>query len=99
MLLVCQSIRPASLRGGENQAIFAARDQKRPAVSAATHANTRDLAKWHVDHAAHSQWVLFWLPASHQGERVSLADKCMLVRPAPCDCATSAAAAVYAPAQ
>src|SRR5215510_16085223 len=33
------------------------RDQKHPTVSAATQANTRDLAKWHVDHAARSQPV------------------------------------------
>src|SRR6516162_3256813 len=33
------------------------RDQKHPTVSAATQANTRDLAKWHVDHAPHSQPV------------------------------------------
>jgi hypothetical protein len=30
------------------------RDQKHPAFSAATQADTRDLTKWHVDHAAHS---------------------------------------------
>src|SRR6516162_6142017 len=33
------------------------RDQKHPTVSAAMQANTRDLAKWHVDHAPHSQPV------------------------------------------
>ena len=37
---------------------IADRDQKHLIVSAATQANTRDLAKWHVDHAAHSQPVL-----------------------------------------
>src|SRR6478609_11662947 len=44
---------------------IADRDQKHLTVSAATQANTRDLAKWHVDHAAHSQPVLVRLTASH----------------------------------
>src|SRR6185312_16896965 len=39
--------------------------QKHLTVSAATQANARDLAKWHVDHAAHSQPVLVRLTASH----------------------------------
>src|SRR5262245_54949580 len=43
------------------------RDQKHPTVSAATQANTRDLAKWHVDHAAHSQPVLVRLTVFHHG--------------------------------
>jgi hypothetical protein len=33
------------------------RDQKHPTASAATQADTRDLAKWHIDHAAYSQPV------------------------------------------
>src|SRR5262245_60414302 len=41
------------------------RDQKHPTVLAATQANTRDLAKGHVDHAAHSQPVLARLTVSH----------------------------------
>src|SRR6516162_8252818 len=40
------------------------RDQKHPTVSAATQANARDLAKWYVDHAAHSQPVLGRLTVS-----------------------------------
>src|SRR5499427_7240929 len=36
-------------------------------VSAATQANTRDLAKWHVDHAAHSQPVLVRLTVFRHG--------------------------------
>src|SRR5215467_1078523 len=43
------------------------RDQKRPTVSAATQANTRDLAKWYVDHAAHSQPVLVQVTVFHHG--------------------------------
>src|SRR5215831_7593266 len=43
------------------------RDQKHPTVSAATQANTRDLAKWHVDHAAHSQPVLVRLTVFRHG--------------------------------
>src|SRR6516165_10650826 len=43
------------------------RDQKHPTVAAATRANTRDLAKWHVDQAAHSQPVLVRLTAFHHG--------------------------------
>src|SRR6516164_7424927 len=45
------------------------RDQRHPTVSAATQANPRDLAKRHVDHAAHSQPVLVRLTVS-QGERL-----------------------------
>src|SRR6516162_9796180 len=41
------------------------RYQKHPTVSAATQANTRDLTKWHVDHAAHSQPILIRLDVSH----------------------------------
>src|SRR6516164_7791988 len=41
------------------------RDQKHSTVSAATQANTRDLAKWHVDHATHSQPVLIRLTVFH----------------------------------
>src|SRR5262245_35543906 len=44
------------------------RDQKHPTVSAATQANTRDLAKWHVDHAAHPQPVLVQLSVFTTGE-------------------------------
>src|SRR5215472_16154244 len=44
------------------------RDQKHRTVSAATQANTRDLAKWHVDHAAHSQPVFLRLTVSSHGE-------------------------------
>jgi hypothetical protein len=44
------------------------RDQKHPTVSAATQANTRDLAKWHVDHAAHSQPILVRLTVSPHGD-------------------------------
>src|SRR6516164_7034118 len=40
------------------------RDQKHPTVSAATQANTRDLAKWHVDHAPHVRLTVF-----HHGRR------------------------------
>src|SRR6516164_9835917 len=49
------------------------RDQKHPTVSAATQANTRDLAKWHVDHAAHSQ--LLRLTVSSHGEGSLLTSK------------------------
>src|SRR5262249_4709506 len=41
------------------------RDQKHPTLLAATQANTRDLAQWHVDYAAHSQPVLGRLTVSH----------------------------------
>src|SRR5262245_3364446 len=41
------------------------RDQKQPTVLSATQASTRDLAQWHVDHAAHSQPVLGRLTVSH----------------------------------
>src|SRR6516225_11657531 len=41
------------------------RDQKLPTVSAAPQANTRDLAQWHVYHAAYSQLVLVRLSFSH----------------------------------
>src|SRR5690242_17790847 len=34
------------------------RDERHPTASAATQANTRDLAKRHIDHAAHSQLIL-----------------------------------------
>src|SRR5262252_4791862 len=40
-------------------------------VSAATQANTRDLAKWHVDHAAHSQPVLVRLTVFHHWRGVA----------------------------
>src|SRR6516165_902127 len=43
------------------------RDQKHPTALAATQANTRDLAKGHVDHAAHSQPVLVRLTVFHHG--------------------------------
>src|SRR5215510_9278356 len=43
------------------------RDQKLPTVWAATQANARDLAKWHVDHAAHSQPVLVGLTVFRHG--------------------------------
>ena len=58
MLLECQLIRPLSSCGWENRRSsrpVADRDQGQPTVSAATEANTRDLAKWHVHHAAHLQ--------------------------------------------
>ena len=42
-------------------------NQRHPTVSTATQANTRDLAKWHVDHAAHSQPVLVELSVSRHG--------------------------------
>src|SRR5262245_43113327 len=41
------------------------RYEKHPTISAATQANTRYLAKWHVDDAAHSQPVLVRLTVSH----------------------------------
>src|SRR6516165_7885846 len=41
------------------------RDQKHPTVSTATQANTGDLAKWHVDHTAHSQPLLVRLTGCH----------------------------------
>jgi hypothetical protein len=47
------------------------RDQKHPTASAATQANTRDFAKWHVDYAAHSQLIFVQLTVSHH-ERWSL---------------------------
>ena len=69
MLLVCQSnSTPIAARLGKPRDLrhpIADRDQKHLTVSAATQANTRDLAKWHVDHAAHSQPVLVRLTASH----------------------------------
>jgi hypothetical protein len=43
---------------GDLRHSVADRDQKHPTVSAATQANTRDLAKRHVDHATHSKPVL-----------------------------------------
>ena len=49
---------------------IADRDQKHPTVSAATQANTRDLAKWHVDHTAQSQPVLVRLTVFHPWKRL-----------------------------
>src|SRR6516225_1111515 len=43
------------------------RDQIHPTGFAATRANARDLLKWHVDHAAHSQPVLVRLTVFHHG--------------------------------
>src|SRR5262249_6137974 len=52
---------------GDLRRPIADRDQKHPTVSAATQANTRDLAKWHVDHTAQSQPVLVRLTFFHHG--------------------------------
>src|SRR5262245_18576448 len=43
------------------------RDQTHPTVSTGTQANTRHLAKWYVDHAAHSQPVFIPLAVSCHG--------------------------------
>jgi hypothetical protein len=85
MLRLCQSIRPPSLCDRENQVdlcyAVTDRDQRHPAVSTATQANTCDLAKWHIDHAAHSQPVFVRLAfltigeglCGHQGDSTTTA--------------------------
>ena len=50
---------------GNLRRLVADRDQQQSAVSATTQANAGDLAKWHVDHAAHSQAILVRLTVSH----------------------------------
>src|SRR5262249_37556191 len=41
------------------------RNQRLSTVAAATQANTRDLAEWHVDHTAHSQLAVVRSTFSH----------------------------------
>src|SRR5262245_20949934 len=50
-------------------------NQRHPTVSVATQANTRHFAKWHVDHAAHSQPILGRLIIFHHGRGSLLKSK------------------------
>src|SRR6516162_10094629 len=54
-------------KGGDLRHTVADRDQKHPTAWAASQADARDLAKWHVDHAAHSQPVLAGLTVFRHG--------------------------------
>src|SRR6516225_1076334 len=58
-------IAPSLRKPGDLRHPVTDRDQKLPTVSAAPQANTRDLAQWHVYHAAYSQLVLVRLSFSH----------------------------------
>src|SRR6516225_4788586 len=58
-------IAPRLRKPGDLRHPVADRDQKHLTVSAAPQANTRDLAKWHVYHAAYSQLVLVRLSFSY----------------------------------
>src|SRR6516225_9558217 len=58
-------IAPRLRKPGDLRHPVADRDQKHLTVSAAPQANTRDLAQWHVYHAAYSQLVLVRLSFSH----------------------------------
>src|SRR5262249_39105301 len=102
MLLVCQSIRPVSLRGGENQAIFAARSP-----TAIRNFRPSRLRRKQIPHTSRSgtsttrrtlSRCFFDLPLLTKGGSL-FGRECTLVRAAPCDLATCPAAAVYAPAQ